>query len=227
MPGVVSPSQYATHRNQYKIDESLTIVHARLSLWEVDDMKKLLIAALLGCAAMPAQAIDYITYEAWGSATGYYVVGQNEQLQFYGFDVGQSYATATFAVGGASCYFGQYACSRSGNSITWTNQGAYYFTFTLTFDAPLTDFPTTADGFVGGTVSTRADIPYVDDWGGEGFGKLDQLKVTLWSSDQYQLPTASAYIRAVPEPATWAMMIAGFGLTGVALRRRRATVQFA
>ena len=27
---------------------------------------------------------------------------------------------------------------------------------------------------------------------------------------------------AVPEPATWAMMIAGFGLAGVALRRRRA-----
>jgi hypothetical protein len=27
---------------------------------------------------------------------------------------------------------------------------------------------------------------------------------------------------AVPEPATWAMMIAGFGLAGAALRRRRA-----
>ena len=28
----------------------------------------------------------------------------------------------------------------------------------------------------------------------------------------------------VPEPATWAMMIAGFGLTGVAIRRRRASI---
>ena len=26
---------------------------------------------------------------------------------------------------------------------------------------------------------------------------------------------------AVPEPASWALMIAGFGLTGAALRRRR------
>lgn len=34
-------------------------------------------------------------------------------------------------------------------------------------------------------------------------------------------PFASA---AVPEPATWAMMIAGFGLAGVALRRRRHLV---
>jgi len=33
---------------------------------------------------------------------------------------------------------------------------------------------------------------------------------------------------AVPEPATWAMMIAGFGLVGTAMRRRaRATVRFA
>jgi hypothetical protein len=32
---------------------------------------------------------------------------------------------------------------------------------------------------------------------------------------------------AVPEPASWAMMIAGFGLTGSALRRRRVKVAFA
>ncbi|WP_309643094.1 FxDxF family PEP-CTERM protein [Phenylobacterium sp.] len=32
---------------------------------------------------------------------------------------------------------------------------------------------------------------------------------------------------AVPEPATWAMMIAGFGLVGGALRQRKATAQFA
>lgn len=32
---------------------------------------------------------------------------------------------------------------------------------------------------------------------------------------------------AVPEPATWALMIAGFGFTGAALRRRRTAVRFA
>jgi len=32
---------------------------------------------------------------------------------------------------------------------------------------------------------------------------------------------------AVPEPATWAMMIAGFGLAGAAIRRRRGTLAFA
>ena len=31
----------------------------------------------------------------------------------------------------------------------------------------------------------------------------------------------------VPEPASWAMMIAGFGMVGAAMRRRRASVRFA
>jgi len=32
---------------------------------------------------------------------------------------------------------------------------------------------------------------------------------------------------AVPEPATWAMMIAGFGLVGGAMRRRSTKVAYA
>ena len=32
-------------------------------------------------------------------------------------------------------------------------------------------------------------------------------------------------VNAVPEPATWAMMIAGFGFVGAAARRRRTKVQ--
>ena len=30
------------------------------------------------------------------------------------------------------------------------------------------------------------------------------------------------FLNAVPEPASWAMMIAGFGLVGAAMRRREA-----
>ena len=38
------------------------------------------------------------------------------------------------------------------------------------------------------------------------------------SADGYRINSISA---AVPEPATWAMMIAGFGLAGLGLRRNR------
>jgi PEP-CTERM motif len=34
-------------------------------------------------------------------------------------------------------------------------------------------------------------------------------------------------LAAVPEPASWALMIGGFGLVGFAMRRRKANVAFA
>lgn len=45
------------------------------------------------------------------------------------------------------------------------------------------------------------------------------------SADGYRLGTIT--LTAVPEPATWAMLIAGFGLTGAALRGRRQHVVIA
>src|SRR5262249_49474014 len=41
------------------------------------------------------------------------------------------------------------------------------------------------------------------------------------------LPGYQAQQIAVPEPASWAMMIAGFAFIGSALRRRKASVRFA
>ena len=38
---------------------------------------------------------------------------------------------------------------------------------------------------------------------------------------------AGIYVAKVPEPASWALMIAGFGMIGAAARRRRGTVVFA
>ncbi len=40
--------------------------------------------------------------------------------------------------------------------------------------------------------------------------------------DNYNLTISAT--GAVPEPASWAMLIAGFGLTGAAMRRRRSAV---
>jgi hypothetical protein len=45
---------------------------------------------------------------------------------------------------------------------------------------------------------------------------------------RYTLTIANAAAAPVPEPASWAMMLAGFGLAGTALRRRpRVTVRIA
>jgi len=51
------------------------------------------------------------------------------------------------------------------------------------------------------------------------------LKLYYWDSnngDNSQYITANVTAGGVPEPATWALMIGGFGLAGAALRRRAA-----
>ena len=50
---------------------------------------------------------------------------------------------------------------------------------------------------------------------------LDELTFSQVVNGSQDL-TFSATITAVPEPATWALMIMGFGLTGAAVRRKRA-----
>jgi choice-of-anchor C domain-containing protein len=47
------------------------------------------------------------------------------------------------------------------------------------------------------------------------------LRLASNSNDAYGLAVDNFSIAAVPEPATWAMMIVGFGIAGVAVRRRR------
>lgn len=77
----------------------------------------------------------------------------------------------------------------------------------------------------GGTVAfsgtvTLAAGEYIDigvNNGGSFFGDSTVMSFTMTPAS-YQPPTA------VPEPASWAMLIAGFGLTGAAMRRRRRMV---
>lgn len=57
---------------------------------------------------------------------------------------------------------------------------------------------------------------------------IDPLGNPNADSNQLYRLTLSAAVGAVPEPATWAMMILGFGAAGTALRRRRrVSVRFA
>ena len=56
--------------------------------------------------------------------------------------------------------------------------------------------------------------------GGTGVGRSEALLQT-------GLPLFINATPGVPEPATWAMMIGGFGLIGGAMRRRRVAISFA
>jgi hypothetical protein len=54
-----------------------------------------------------------------------------------------------------------------------------------------------------------------------GVNKFSPAALTTWSDPTGFDRGFATYVDAVPEPGSWAMLIAGFGLTGAVMRRRR------
>jgi opacity protein-like surface antigen len=61
----------------------------------------------------------------------------------------------------------------------------------------------------------------------QSFGYAVAGGATTYGTARLGVVTLDAAVAPVPEPATWAMMIMGFGLVGGAMRRRRTSVAFA
>lgn len=73
-------------------------------------------------------------------------------------------------------------------------------------------------GEIGGTFRVLGANTIQSAWGS------GTLKLYNWDSNREDNTGAISFnVSVVPEPATWAMLIAGFGLVGAAARRRRAT----
>lgn len=196
-------------------------------------MKKLLIAALMGCAAMPAQAIDYIRIEGWGTVTGTY-----QGYAPFGYVSGSYVGSAYFEVicsRTAPCQSAQLVTNIDANSLEFRTLNSPVLQpnrVSLGFDYDLMgQLPLRAEGFIGGSIagmsSSIMGIPAMQSLAAPGTGRIDRINVTTFSSDENISRSLFVRINAVPEPATWAMMIAGFGLAGAALRKRKPAIQFA
>ena len=151
-------------------------------------------------------------------------------------DTGFSFVTAELAGGGPTdgefhAAFGPTDPGGGGiiQSIATTPGGVYSLSFDLAnlggtpnafglfwdtqfvfidLDAPAFDYTNVFGSLVASNSSTTLGFIFYNE-------------PSFWLLDNVSLVSADGVI---PEPATWAMMISGFGLVGSALRRRRAAI---
>jgi hypothetical protein len=101
-------------------------------------------------------------------------------------------------------------------------------------DAPFSNFITLNGTFDGnpftynvdysGTISAFDTITFGGNSFDIGNTRIFFNPLTLTSAGDTSTGTLSVTTSAVPEPATWLMMIAGFGMIGAGVRRRRQNV---
>jgi hypothetical protein len=164
---------------------------------------KLLVAALLVGASMPADAATFLHYTA------------------YGHTVSETYidVQVDFWYNPAYGCLAQLQCGLSGSALTFK-----YLPFgqsvTLKFDHTLASMPT-AVGFTGGTYSYLCCSP-----GGVNSTRevatlrdltFETVETSPFSDGGFTVKVTRS---ATPEPATWALMIGGFAMVGAAMRRR-------
>ncbi len=199
-------------------------------------MKKFLVAALLaGSAIAPASAatVDFSSFAAGStpvvaglsfaltggpSANGTPVVG-------YGYyDSVLSLNNSLVAASGSDGYPTgstltiDFASAVSGLSFTFNNYGSGIGAFFSAFDAANALVSTASIDNVGPFALVNV--------AGAGITKLVLSNNSGGNNWVYGVGQLN-YSPAVPEPATWAMMIGGFAFAGAAMRRRSATVRFA
>lgn len=90
-----------------------------------------------------------------------------------------------------------------------------------------TAFAVSATGNAAGSGNATNELFFYspDNFGGNGFTATGTVRIKGGGNSANEiLFKHGTYTPAVPEPATWALMISGFGLVGAAARRRRTAL---
>ncbi|QMW21957.1 PEPxxWA-CTERM sorting domain-containing protein [Sandaracinobacteroides saxicola] len=156
-------------------------------------------------------------------------------------DLTVSFSTSLrpITVGSGWATWGSPPDTEQSNPRVWSTQGAGMLTFTFSkpvtawgFEAEPNDFGThgfTVDYYNGATLVGSISRSIVGNSGArllaavyDGANRFTSVTVTADSGARGFAVAQLRYTLPIPEPATWAMMVAGFGLVGVAIRRRKA-----
>lgn len=181
-----------------------------------------------------AHAAIAITVILATSANAALTMGDTISVQYYFPDLSSPYSepnTVIYAGPGQTIVNAGYAnFILSDNSITLTSTGAFVFTSAI-FNGPVLKDLTNTSAFNGWTLTndTLGLSSFFIDGSSPGGSSLG----ANWQGQQISTTGAATFsdpAGAVPEPATWAMMLAGFGMIGFAARRRssvKSTMRFA
>jgi hypothetical protein len=205
-------------------------------------MRKMVLAALVAgtmFSGTAQAAATYTSLAAWQTDAGTYT---NDVT--YGAEL--STISALTLDDGTDLSFGSSVQVRNVGSSWGTWSGGYSddilytqggTSLTINFDTPVGGFGLFAEPnpfAVHQFTLTLSDGSVVggafDGNGGAGFlGFLGNgvVSATLTSTADFAIGDFYVTSGAVPEPATWAMMIGGFALVGASMRRRSTAVSFA
>lgn len=183
----------------------------------------------------PAAGAAFIAVYTFDTALGYHeLVPGNREVNYGGsvYPLDTPILSASLTINGVTRAF---SGSVYGNAQTFNHgdRDEILWVATGADGSQLLNYFQTAPGVMGGDFSRSFDvspsgpyapggIPNVNFLGNYGRFTLNgqndvYLKATHLTVEMQLAPTAS-----VPEPATWAMMLMGFGGLGTLLRRRRA-----
>lgn len=109
------------------------------------------------------------------------------------------------------------------SGIIWATNGSLGPTFAAAAGGQKTFAEWINDNAGSSLTITGLSIGFGSGWTGDFYGAIDNVHIGFTDGPNHSFDFAVADAGgAVPEPATWAMMIAGFGATGVAMRRRKS-----
>ena len=203
----------------------------------------LLIAAGLIAAATPASAQVLFDASPTGDLTGSWANTDDSQnfLVKFTLDSAASISEFDIATDPSFAWIGKAVTVR----VRADDNGAPTTSDLFQFGSTVTSITGTGMGALVGTSFTPLNLaagsywfgvsgsPYELGWSSfSGNNSADVWAMQGGESFMYQ-PNLGLAFRvigtaggAVPEPASWALMIGGFGMVGASMRRRRATVAF-
>ncbi len=196
---------------------------------------KFAIAALLAAAPMAASAAEFIVngdFETGGgSLTGWTATANTAAIH------GSSYVLFAGGSGSAAAQANTFASFGAGNTagtetLAQTIATVAGRSYTLSFDSGSFNGNQAVELFVGGnsvgtyTPSGTSNLdalftPHSYVFTGSGSPTEILFSVVTFQGDNQDALVDNVSVTAVPEPASWALMIAGFGMVGFAARRRR------